>query len=57
MVFGCLLGLGNNKWKICAIAIQVEMQCCPLYITCHAIRAANATTYWINHRIVDNDMV
>jgi hypothetical protein len=34
----------TTKEKFVANIVQVEIQHCHLYITCHAIRVANATT-------------
>jgi hypothetical protein len=51
-------GQGTIKEEFVANAIQVEMQCCHLYIAHHAVKASNATcSYWAKHKIVDNDMV
>jgi hypothetical protein len=40
-----------------AAAVQVEMQCCHLYIARHAAKAANAAAaYRAKHGIIDTDM-
>jgi len=47
-----------TKEEFVANAVQVEMQCCHLYITCHATRTANAIAiYQAKHEIMNNDMV
>jgi hypothetical protein len=46
------------KEEFVANGIQVEMQCCHLYIVCHATRAVNVIViYRAKHAIGDNDMV
>jgi len=49
---------GTIKEKNVGNVVQVEMQCCHMYIAHHATRATNvATSYPSKHEIVDNDMV
>ncbi len=49
---------GTTKEEFITNAIQVEMQCRHLYITCHGTRVAIAiAVYRAKHEIIDNDMV
>jgi len=58
VVFGCLLSSRHNKGKFATNVIQVEMQCCHLYITYHVTKATNVVAaYRAKHEIIDNDMV
>jgi hypothetical protein len=48
---------GKTKEMFVANGVHVGMQCHHLYIACHIVKVTNvATTYWIKHDIVDNDM-
>jgi hypothetical protein len=49
---------GTTKETFVANAVQVEMQCCHLYIVSHVTKAINATSFYqVKHEIVKNDIV
>jgi hypothetical protein len=56
--FGVYRVQGTTNEESVANAIHVDMQCHHLYITRHAAKATNGTTFYqAKDDIVDNDMV